>query len=147
MKRTNLSNKRLWQVVFGLAAVWTAIGAILGILDTARTFARFYGFIPDSALLLDVYRGAWGQSLLFAIGYGFAAYNPRRYSVIVALGLIGKVSYAIGLYGYIGAGTVGPAAVPALVGDLVFAAFFTAFLISIVSSSVSQARKAESQTT
>lgn len=57
-----------WRAVFFAAALWTTLGAGLGFLDPARTFALFHGAPPVSEDLVQIYRGASGQSLLFAVG-------------------------------------------------------------------------------
>lgn len=121
---------RLWRWVFAAAALWTTIGAVPGYFDPAGTFARFYGVEANSTLMVQIYRGAWGQSFLFALGYLLAALAPVRYAAIVGLGMIGKTFYAFGLLGAVIAGSAGPIAGLAVAGDLIFAAAFGAFLLS-----------------
>ena len=126
----NIMSLKRWRWVFAAAALWTTLGAVPGFLDTANTFVRFHGAPPDSALMLQIYRGAWGQSFLFALGYLLAAFAPIRYAAIVALGMVGKAFYAVGLGKSILAGAAGPLAAFAMVGDLVFVGLFLVFLLT-----------------
>jgi hypothetical protein len=116
---------RAWRIVFGATALWTFLGAIPGTLDPVTSFTRFHGGLPESPLVLDLYRGAWGQTLLFAIGYAFAAFDPRRHSVLLLLGAVGKLLYAARILA-VGAPT--PLATFAAAGDLVFVALIATFL-------------------
>ena len=121
----------LWRITFVAAGVWTLIGAIPAFTDPASTFARFYGAPASSTLTLDIFTGSWGQSLLFAIGYLIAALNPRRHIAVVALGGIGKIVYAIRLIAPVAAGTAGPVALVAIIGDLAFGLLFAAFFVVV----------------
>lgn len=120
----------VWRVVLAAAALWTMMGAIPAFIDPATTFERFHGHPAGSTELLAVYLGAWGQSMLFAIGYAIAAFDPHRHAAILLLGGIGKAVYAAGFFGPIAAQTAGPLALPAVIGDLVFAAAIAAFLVA-----------------
>ncbi len=118
-----------WRALFLVIAAWTAIGAIPGFLDPEGTFLRFHGHAPESALVIDLYRGAWGQTLLFAIGYAFAAIDPRRHGALLLLGGIGKVMFALRHMEL----ATGPDAtfmsIAAIVGDLVFSALMFFYLV------------------
>ena len=120
----------MWRIVFASAAGWTALGAVPSLMDTASAFERFYGFAPESALVVELFRGAWGQSLLFALGYLLAAVDPRRHAGLIALGGVGKAVYAFRLFGDVISGGGGPLAIVALIGDLVFVLLFALFLVS-----------------
>ncbi|MBN8610613.1 MAG: hypothetical protein J0L92_08520 [Deltaproteobacteria bacterium] len=118
-----------WRTLFAIIALWTALGAVPGFLDPHDTFVRFHGHEPESALVLDLYRGAWGQTLLFAIGYALAAFDPRRHGALLLLGGIGKVMFALRHMEL----ATGPDATfmssAAIVGDLVFAALMLVYLV------------------
>lgn len=118
-----------WRTLFAIVALWTAIGAVPGFLDPFRSFVQFHGHEPESALVIDLYRGAWGQTLLFAIGYALAAYDPRRHGALLLLGGIGKVMFALRHLEL----ATGPDATfmsaAAIVGDLVFAALMFFYLV------------------
>ena len=119
----------MWRVVFAAAAVWTALGAIPSLIDPAGTFQRFYGVAPESAMVVTLFRGAWGQSLLFAAGYLLAAFDPWRHAGVVALGGIGKAVYAYRLITDLLAGGGGPLSIIAVVGDALFVLLFALFLV------------------
>ncbi len=111
---------RAFRYLLVATAVWTLMGAIPGYLDPAASFHRFTGAPANSPMVLELYRGAWGQTLLFAIGYAVAAFDPRRHVLVVALGAIGKLLYAARiLVGFSGGAPTG-LALFAAVGDLVF---------------------------
>jgi hypothetical protein len=116
-----------FRLVFLAAAIWTSLGAGPGFFDPAGTLALIHGAAPDSALALALFRGASGQTLLFAVGYLLAAAAPRRHAAVVGLGGIGKALYAARLLGEVLTGGGGPLAVVAVVGDLLFVAAFVAF--------------------
>lgn len=68
-------------------------------------------------MVLELYRGAWGQTLLFAVGYAFAARDPQRHALLLLLGAIGKTIYTLRLLGTLAAGHAAPLTVIAAVGD------------------------------
>lgn len=121
---TNAPSLRFWQIVFATTAVWTLLGAIPGYLDPLGSFLRFHGGPPGSPLELELYRGAWGQTLLFAFGYAFAALDPRRHTLVLVLGGVGKLLYAVRILG----AEAAPLATFAAIGDLVFVALIAAFV-------------------
>jgi hypothetical protein len=122
------SSSSAWRALFLVVALWTAIGAVPGFLDPHGTFLRFHGHEPESALVLDLYRGTWGQTLLFAIGYALAAFDPRRHGALLLLGGIGKVMFALRHMEL----ATGPDAtfmsIAAIVGDLVLSALMFVYL-------------------
>lgn len=121
---------RRHRSAFALVALWTALGAIPGFLDPRGSFLRFHGHPPESPLVLDLYRGAWGQTLLFAVGYAFAARDPRRHAVILLLGAIGKTLYTLRLLGPILAGQATVLTVVAAIGDTVCVAVLVHYLVT-----------------
>lgn len=111
---------RALRVLLAVTAVWTLAGAVPGYLDPAASFERFTGTAAESPLMLELYRGAWGQTFLFAIGYAIASFDPRRHALVVALGAVGKLLYAARiLTGFSGDAPTNFALLAAL-GDLVF---------------------------
>lgn len=110
-----------WPVAFGLIALWTLSGAVPGFFFPEWTYQSFHGRPAESAQVLDLFRGAWGQTLLFGLGYAFAAVDPVRHGAVALLGAIGKLMFAARL-----ALTTAPAdltgfTLVALVGDVVLA--------------------------
>ena len=120
---------RALRFILVATALWTLMGAIPGYVDPAASFQRFTGAAADSPLVLELYRGAWGQTFLFAIGYAVASFDPRRHVLVVALGAVGKLLYAARiLIGFSGKPPM-PLALFAAIGDLVFVALlFGAFM-------------------
>ena len=123
---TQLRSSRFWQIVFAATAAWTLLGAIPSYIDPLGSFLRFHGSPPGSDLELQLYRGAWGQTLLFAVGYVFAALDPRRHTLVLVLGGVGKLLYSARVL----SGEAAPLATFAAVGDLVFVALIAAFVAS-----------------
>jgi hypothetical protein len=118
-----------WRWLFGTVALWTALGAVPGFLDPHTSFVGFYGHEPESALVLDLYRGAWGQTALFAIGYALAAIDPRRHGALLLLGSVGKILFAARHLST----ALGPSGTSlftvAVVGDLVLAALMLTYVV------------------
>jgi hypothetical protein len=124
---------RTFRSLLIATALWTLMGAIPGYLDPAASFERFMGAPAESPLVLDLYRGAWGQTFLFAIGYGVASFDPRRHVLVVVLGAVGKLLYASRiLIGFSGSVLMVPTtlALTAAVGDLVFVALLAGSLLA-----------------
>jgi len=112
--------------MFALVAAWTLSGAVPGFFFAEWTYQQFQGSPPASAEILDLFRGAWGQTLLFGLGYAFAALDPGRHGVVALLGATGKVLYALRLGQ---AGDVSGFTLVALVGDLVFAGLIFTYVV------------------
>jgi hypothetical protein len=119
------------RIALGLAATWTLMGAIPGYLDPEDSFARFFGVPAESALVLELYRGAWGQTLLFAVGYGVATLDPRRHVLVVVLGACGKLIYAIRILVSLADRPPTTLALSAAIGDLVLVATLGTLLLLV----------------
>lgn len=118
---------RGWGVVLFAAGLWTMLGAVPGLVDPATAYQRFHDG-PATQDALELFRGASGQTFLFAVGYLVAAFAPRRHALVVALGGAGKAIYAVRLLSDAAAGHAGPLTLVAAVGDLVFVGAFIGFL-------------------
>jgi hypothetical protein len=131
---TTTSNERALRalrLVLVVTAMWTLAGAIPGYLDPAASFLRFHGAAAESPLVLELYRGAWGQTLLFAIGYAIAALDPRRHIAIVGLGATGKVLFAARILSSLAERPPSTLAVAAAVGDLVFVTLLVTLFVAL----------------
>jgi len=111
-----------WSVVFGLIALWTLSGAVPGFLFPEWTYQNFFGHPAESQEVLDLFRGSWGQTLLFGVGYAFVALDPARHGLIAMLGGIGKVGFSVRLLVTTRPEDFSGLSLLALGGDLVFAA-------------------------
>jgi hypothetical protein len=109
------------------------LGAIPGLVDPETAYQRFHDG-PATQDVLELFRGASGQTFLFAVGYLVAAFAPRRHALVVALGGAGKAIYAVRLLSDAAAGHAGPLTLVAAVGDLVFVGAFTVFLAHTAAS-------------
>jgi hypothetical protein len=119
-----------FKLVFALVASWTALGAVPGFVDPRGSFIRFHGHLPESPQVLELYRGAWGQTLLFAVGYAFAARDPHRHALLLLLGAVGKTIYALRLLGPIVTGHAAPLTIVAALGDVLCVTLVTYWLVT-----------------
>ncbi len=124
------SRRDPFKLAFALVATWTALGAVPGFVDPQGSYLRFHGHLPSSPEVLELYRGAWGQTLLFAVGYAFAAYDPRRHALLLLLGAIGKTLYTLRLLVPIAAGHAAPLTIFAAVGDALCVAVIAYWLVA-----------------
>jgi hypothetical protein len=107
--------------VFGLAAVFNvAIGAS-GLLAPVAT-ARMMGIDPPQNPIF-AYLSFW-LILVFGVGYGLTARRPERNRDLMLLGGLGKLFVLPIMLAAWQRGHVGPLAVGASFGDLVFALLF-----------------------
>jgi hypothetical protein len=121
---------RVFRYVLAATALWTLLGAVPGYLDPAASFQRFSGAPAESPIVLELYRGAWGQTLLFAIGYAVASFDPRRHLLVVMLGAVGKSLYAARILSGFSGNPPNGLALSAALGDLVFVALIAGSIIA-----------------
>ena len=121
---------RIFRYVLAVTALWTLMGAVPGYLDPAASFERFSGAPAESPIVLELYRGAWGQTLLFAIGYAVASFDPRRHLLVVVLGAVGKSLYAARILIGFSGNPPNSLALTAALGDLIFVALIAASVIA-----------------
>jgi hypothetical protein len=133
VKRAQTWRPHGWGLLLLAAGLWTMLGAVPGLVDPEAAYQRFHDG-PAAQDVLDLFRGASGQTFLFAVGYLVAAFAPRRHALVVALGGAGKAMYAIRLLSDAAAGHAGPLTLVAAVGDLVFVGAFVVFFAQVVTS-------------
>lgn len=119
----------LFRAFFIVAALWNLLGAIFGYFNTAFTFQHFFGRELNDPLLYAIYKGAWGTTLVYFIGYLIVAFNPVRHPGIVIVGGIGKVGYAIKLLELYSTGIASPVVLIVVIGDFLFSLFFVYYFI------------------
>ncbi|MGL1887423.1 MAG: hypothetical protein OCD76_12990 [Reichenbachiella sp.] len=120
-----------FKVLFIISALWNLVGAIFGYFNTAFTFNAIFNRELVDPLFYAIYKGAWGTTLVYFIGYSIVAYNPLKHTGIVIVGLIGKVGFAISLLKFYLSGLAGPVVLVVIVGDFVFALLFMHYFLRL----------------
>ncbi len=118
-----------WLFIF--AAVWNLIGAGFGYFNTEYTFQGIFGRELNDPLFYEVYKGAWGTTLMFFIGYLLVAYNPIKHTGIALIGGIGKLSFAIAELNLYLDGLANSKILIIIVGDFIFCAFFVYYFVKL----------------
>ncbi len=121
-----MKNNKQWpfQALFIVAALWNLLGAAFGYFNTAYTFENFFGRELSDPLFYEIYKGAWGTTLVYFFGYLIVASNPFKYPGIVIVGGIGKVGFAIKLLQLFTAGLANNVVLIVIVGDFLFTFLF-----------------------
>jgi len=121
------------RVLFIIAAFWNLSGAIPGYFDTENTFVKIFDREITDVLMIAIYKGSWGTTLLYFFGYLLVAYNPLRHTGIVVLGLIGKVFFAFMLFNLYLNGLANPMVFIVIIGDSIFTILFLIYLNKMAS--------------
>ncbi|MEM7659047.1 MAG: hypothetical protein AAF399_23195, partial [Bacteroidota bacterium] len=77
---------RFFRMLFIAAALWNLIGAGFGYFNPAYTFEGLFERELTDPLFYEIYKGAWGTTLMFFIGYVLVAYRPVKHSGIALIG-------------------------------------------------------------
>ncbi len=120
-----------FTALFLVAAIWNLIGAGFGYFNTEYTFQGIFGRELNDPLFYEVYKGAWGTTLMFFIGYLFVAYNPIKHTGIALIGGIGKLSFAIAELNLYLDGLANSKILIIIVGDFIFCAFFVYYFVKL----------------
>lgn len=112
------------KVIFIVAALWNLTGAVFGYFNTAYTFQNFFGRELSDPLIYDIYKGAWGTTFVYFIGYLIVAYNPLKHTGIVIIGSIGKLGFALKLLQFYMSGLANPVVLIVIIGDMIFMLLF-----------------------
>jgi hypothetical protein len=110
--------------LFMVAALWNLIGAYFGYFNTAYTFQGIFGRELSDPLFYEIYKGAWGTTLMFCVGYLLVAYDPVKHSGVALIGGIGKFSFAIAELQLYLNGLANSIILIIVIGDFVFCALF-----------------------
>lgn len=117
--------------LFIVAAVWNLIGAGFGYFNTEFTFQGIFGRELNDPLFYEIYKGAWGTTLLFFIGYLMVAYNPIKHSGLALIGGIGKFFFAIAELQLFLSGLANSLILIIVLGDFIFCLFFVYYFIKM----------------
>jgi hypothetical protein len=117
--------------LFILAALWNLIGAGFGYFNTAITFQGLFGRELNDPLFYEVYKGAWGTTLMFFIGYLLVAYDPIKHTGVALIGGIGKISFAIAELQLYFSGLANAKILIIITGDFLFCALFVYYFIKL----------------
>lgn len=120
--------------LFLLASAWNLAGALFGYFNTAFTFELIFGLELTDPLMFAIYKGAWGTTLTYFIGYLLVACNPPKHFGIVVTGGIGKLGFIITLLQLYFAGIASPIIFVIVIGDGVFLGLFIHYFMQIYKS-------------
>lgn len=110
--------------LFIIAALWNLIGAGFGYFNTEYTFRGLFGRELTDPLFYEVYKGAWGTTLMFFMRYLLVAYNPIKHIGVALIGGIGKLSFAIAELQLYLSGLANAKILFIVVGDFLFCILF-----------------------
>jgi hypothetical protein len=110
--------------LFLLASLWNLTGAVFGFFNTAFAFELTFSKELTDPLMFAIYKGAWGTTLTYFIGYLIVAHNPMKHYGIVITGGIGKLGFIVTLLKLYFAGIAGAGIFVIVVGDGLFLALF-----------------------
>lgn len=120
-----------FTALFIIAALWNLIGAGFGYFNTEYTFQGLFERELNDPLFYEIYKGAWGTTLMFFIGYLFVAYNPVKHTGVALIGGIGKFTFALAeLHLYL-SGLANSLILIIVIGDFIFCALFAYYFIEL----------------
>ncbi len=118
-----------FTTLFLLASLWNLAGAIFGFFNTAFTFEFMFNRELTDPLMYAIYKGAWGTTLTYFIGYLLVAHKPEKHYGIVVTGGIGKLGFIATLLELYFAGIAGPIIFIVVIGDALFLVLFINYLL------------------
>ena len=92
--------------------------------NTAYTFESIFDRPLVDPLYFEIYKGAWGTTLMFFIGYLLVAIDPVKHVGIALIGGIGKLAFAIAELKLYLSDLANSYILIIVVGDFIFCAFF-----------------------
>lgn len=125
-------NFQFFSGIFLIAALWNLVGACFGYFNTSFTFQGVFDRPLNDPLFYEIYKGAWGTTLMFFIGYLMVAYNPVKHWGIAIIGGIGKLSFAISELQLYLAGLANSKIMIIVVGDFLFCGLFIWYFLKII---------------
>lgn len=129
-----MSDKELkfFRAFFIVAALWNLTGAIFGYFNTAYTFQGLFDRELSDSLFYAVYKGAWGTTLVYFIGYLIVARDPIKHTGIVIVGGIGKVAYAMKLLEFYLTDVANSKVLIIVIGDFLFTVLFIYYFYRLI---------------
>lgn len=124
-------NFTFFRNLFILAALWNLIGALFGYFNTEYTFLSLFNRELNDPVFYEIYKGAWGTSLMFFLGYLLVARNPVKHSGVVFIGGIGKFSFAITELQLYIKNLADSKILIIVIGDFIFCAFFIFYFFKL----------------
>lgn len=121
----------VFSYLFLIAALWNLTGACFGYFNTAYTFEHVFDKTLTDPLFYEVYKGAWGTTLMFFIGYLLVAYDPVKHWGIAAIGGIGKLAFAVSELQLFLMGLANSNILIIVIGDFIFCVFFIWYFLAI----------------
>ena len=125
------TNYPFFTIMFILAALWNALGAGFGYFNTEYTFQALFDRELHDPLMLEIYKGAWGTTLMFFIGYILVALDPIKHVGIAIIGAIGKFAFAVAELKLFMNDLANAYVLIIVIGDFIFCAFFLYYFIKI----------------
>lgn len=107
------------------------MGAAFGYFNTAYTFQGLFDRELTDPLFYEIYKGAWGTTLMFFLGYLLVAYDPIKQWGIALIGGIGKLAFALAELRLYLAGLANANMLIIVVGDFVFCACFVYYFFKL----------------
>ena len=120
--------------LFLVAAFWNLIGAAFGYFNTEYTFQGLFDRNLTDPLFYEIYKGAWGTTLMFFIGYLLVSYNPIRHFGVALIGGVGKLSFAIAELQLYLSGLANAKILIIVVGDFTFCILFAYYFYKLIIS-------------
>lgn len=119
--------------LFIVASLWNLLGAGFGYFNTECTFQGLFDRELNDPLFYEIYKGAWGTTLMFFIGYLLVAYDPVKHIGVALIGGIGKVAFAIAELQLYLTGLANSLILIIVIGDFIFCGLFLYYFVKIYS--------------
>lgn len=129
-----MEHTSFYSRLFLAAALWNLSGAILGYFNTAYAFEMFFNRELTDPLVFAIYKGAWGTTLTYFIGYLLVSRNPAKHYGIAIIGGIGKLGFIVSLLQLYTAGIASSIVFVVIIGDGIFLLLFVWYFFQLYSA-------------
>lgn len=120
-----------FSILFLVAAAWNLLGAGFGYFNTSFTFQEVFNKELNDPVFYEIYKGAWGTTLIFFFGYLIVAYNPLKHTGLALIGGVGKFFFAIAEFNLYLTGLADSIILIIVIGDLIFCIFFVDYFLKL----------------